>query len=139
MVFVQNNLKRVKHVTNQGSKVQDPKLVSEEFRLRYACYCRDRRLLQRLIDHELPTLIDYTVRVHLLNCYRCRRLYSELKDLSSVRQKAEDATEFYRNLAQLSVDKKGESPTDNRELVDEQRMLIDEANNVLERLRKKTR
>ena len=128
---MQNNLKRVRH---QGSRARDLKLSSEEFRSRYACYCRNRPLLQRLIDQSLPPLVDYAVRVHVWNCYRCRQVYAELEELSGVKREAEDATEFLRKLTPLRVAKK-ESPGSN--LVDNQKTLIKEAHEVLERLKRK--
>jgi hypothetical protein len=121
---VQNNLKRVRH---QG--------ISEAFRARYACYCRNRPLLQQLIDHQLPTTIDYAVRVHVLNCYRCRQVYSELKDLSGIKHEAEDAAELYGRITPLRSNKKTRPP-DNRELAREQKLLIEKAHELIERLKK---
>lgn len=79
-------------------------------------------------------MVDYAVRTHLLNCYRCRQVYAELEDLSEVKQKAEDATDFLLKVTLIDVAQKPASQ-DNRRLLREQKMLLDEAEEALKRLK----
>lgn len=53
--------------------------TDERFIARYQCYANSPGVLSALVARQLPEETDLAVRVHVLNCERCRSEYLKLK------------------------------------------------------------